>query len=1051
MDSHTDLARRPHASAYWRTLEELADTPRFREMLEKEFPHGIELEGIQRRRWLQLMGASLALAGLNGCRWEKQEIAPFVHRPVGRVPGKTERYATAMDLAGTPIGLVATCVDGRPIKLEGNPGHPLSLGGTDVFAQAAVLELYDPDRGQEVIRRDRKRAEIASWEQFVEGLVGLLSSHPGGQGLAILSEASSSPTLARLRQDLAQKLPQLRWFEYEPWSEDNSRLGTQAAFGRPLRPFYRLDQARVIVTLEADLFGGMPGSVRWTRDFAATREGNPDRVSRLYAVESNHTITGASADHRLPLPPDQVVAFAKALEEVLKRLSAGESAGEELAELKGPDPAESVGKANPLQFLAVVAKDLWEAGSRGLVLAGVPLPPDVHAAVARINDLLKNRGGTLLYYPDRDPDRPTHVQAIRELAKGIESGEIGGLLILGGNPAFDAPADVGFAEALSGLEFSAHLSTYENETSRLCGWYVPQAHFLESWGDTESWDGTYAVVQPAIAPLRNGKSAVEVLAALVGWQGSPRQWVRETFAQRTAGLNSDGEALWVATVQRGYHPPLQDRAISDAAQADATNGGSLAALGGMIGSTPAEPSQSAGLSAGLTVLFRRDASVYDGRFANSGWLQEFPDPMTQWTWGNPLVLGVATARRLGCRDGSLVKLSCGGRSVELPVCVLPGVAEGTAVVFLGYGREAAGHVGGLTDQGIPPVGVAVNRLRTSQSWFSQSGAALERLGKQVPVPCVQDHYLIDTVGLAARTERLGELVREVSLRRLNDPAAHYSAEHQVHYPPLESLWTEPSRDGHRWGLAVDLSKCVGCGACVVACQAENNIPVVGKERVLQSREMHWIRVDRYFRGDENSPQSVHQPVMCQQCEMAPCEQVCPVAATVHSKEGLNDMVYNRCVGTRYCANNCPYKVRRFNHFYYHRRVEEPQNELLKLVFNPEVTVRSRGVMEKCTYCVQRIQNAKITARNEGRPIADGEIRTACQQVCPAQAIVFGDLADDQAAVTREHASPRAYGMLAELNVKPRTKYLARVRNPHPLLAAEDNTGQERASGHGEQA
>ncbi|GAB4132783.1 MAG: TAT-variant-translocated molybdopterin oxidoreductase [Thermogutta sp.] len=1025
---------------YWRTLEELADTPRFREMLAKEFPHGIELKGLHRRRWLQLMGASLALAGLGGCRWEKEEIAPFVHRPVGRIPGKAERYATAMDLAGTPLGLVATCVDGRPIKLEGNPVHPMSLGGTDVFAQAAVLELYDPDRGEDVVRRDGKRREIASWDVFGDALARFVQSAPDGRGLAVLAEASSSPTLARLRRSVSVALPGLQWFEYEPWSDDNVRLGTQAAFGRPLRPAYRLDQARVIVALDADLFGEMPGSVRWTREFASTRDGDPERMSRLYAVESHHTVTGASADHRLPLSPPEIALFAAGLETALKRLAAGEN----LAESQGIQADANGAKSDPVRFLVVAALDLWEAGSHGLVVVGPGLPPEVHAAAARINDLLKNRGTTLLYYPALDPERPTHVQALRNLADAVAAGDVRGLLILGGNPAYDAPADVPMAELLPKLEFSAHLSLYENETSRRCGWYLPQAHFLEAWGDTLAWDGTYAVVQPTIEPLRNGKSALEILAMVGKLEGAPMQWVRETFAERTSGEGADAESLWAATLQRGCHSPSADQAAADPVAAAETNDDALAVFAASVRGTSSDASQ----VAGLTLVFRRDASVHDGRFANSGWLQEFPDPMTRWTWGNPLVMGVGTARRLGCRDGRLVQLDVDGRSVELPVCVLPGVAENTAVVFLGYGREAAGHVGGLVDQGIPPVGVNVHPLRDSANWFVRRNVPFKVLKQEVPVPCVQDHHLIDTVGLASRTERLGELVREVTLKRLNDPEAHYSAEHEVHHPPLESLWTEPSHDGHRWGLSVDLSKCVGCGACVVACQAENNIPVVGKERVLQSREMHWIRVDRYFRGDEENPQSVHQPVMCQQCELAPCEQVCPVAATVHSKEGLNDMVYNRCVGTRYCANNCPYKVRRFNYFYYHHRVEEPENRLLQLVFNPEVTVRSRGVMEKCTYCVQRIQNAKITARNEGRAIADGEIRTACQQACPAQAIVFGDLADEQSAVSREHASARAYGMLAELNVKPRTKYLARVRNPHPLLAAERESADGEGEGHG---
>lgn len=1011
---------------YWRTLEELANTPEFREWVANEFPHGITLEGLSRRHWLQLMAASFMLAGVAGCRWEKTELAPFVHRPVGRIPGKPERYATAMDLAGDVLGLVATCIDGRPIKLEGNPLHPASLGATDTLAQAAVLELYDPDRTQNVWEKSGNRRQVRRWEDFLEEFRKQATATPQGEGWAFVLPATSSPTLRRLRRLLADRWPKARWHTYEPIHDDFVRQGTQKVLGQEARPIYRLDRVRVCLAVDADLFFDEPGRVRAAREFASTRDGRPDRMSRLYVVESRWTLTGAAADHRLPLAPRKITHFLEALEFCLRRLAAGQGLPE--------FPATSTDKdvAYRTTFLRSLAEDLWQNRGQSLVAAGTWLEPEAHAAACRINGLLGNVGGLVVYLPVVDPLLARSALTLSKLAEELRDGSVKNLVFLGTNPVYSAPPALGLARLIEEVPYSLHVGLYADETAAVCRWHVPLAHFLESWGDAEAWDGTYTVIQPTIEPLYQGRSAIEILGLLLDERKTAQQWVQETF--RELFPNAE-EADWERCLAQGLHRPEKEPE-------------GLSPKGTQPQPEPSPESVSRFVSPqvraedGVQIVLTADYSVYDGRYANNAWLQEWPDPMTRLTWGNAAVMGVSTARRLRCQDGSRIVLEVDGQSVILPVAIVPGVAPDTVVVALGYGRTAAGHVGGLVAEGVAPVGVnAYGLRRTPTDYFLTAGKVAKMAGSQ-PLASVQSHHLIDRVGLQERAGRLGELVREVTLGELNDPAKPYSAESPSHHPPLVSLWPEHTYEGHRWAMAVDLSKCIGCGACVVACQAENNIPVVGPAQVLRSREMHWMRVDRYFSGDVEHPRSIHQPVMCQQCEMAPCEQVCPVAATVHSDEGLNDMVYNRCVGTRYCANNCPYKVRRFNYFYYHKNLDDPRNEVQKMVFNPEVTIRTRGVMEKCTYCVQRIQKAKIEAKNERRALRDGEIQTACQQVCPAQAIVFGDLADPQSEVAKLHRSPRAYALLGELNIKPRTKYLARVRNPHPALEALEDPGNK---------
>jgi len=999
--------------------------------------HGAENEAsdFSRRRWLQLMGASLAMAGAaSGCRWEKRELVPDAVRQDGRSPGVPRKYATALDIGGAAQPLLVTSVDGRPIKVEGNPRHPQSGGATDAFAQAAILQLYDPERGRTLLRSEGRSSTTETWDTlaaFLKEHVAALRQS-GGAGFRVLAEAHSSPTLARLRQQLQKALPLSKWVEYEALSDDNVRGGAIEAFGKPYRTQLKLGHAQVIASLDADLWESHPAAVQYIREFTAQRSGSGS-MPRLYAVEACLSLTGASADHRLPLASEQIGRFALQLEQAVRAALDGKG----LADAAPGDDATA-------KFLRALAKDLAAGKAKSLVVAGARQPAAVQATVHRINALLGAVGQTLVYTADPAPERPLHAAALRELTADMQGGKVQTLLVVGGNPVYDAPVELNFAEALGKVGTRIRLAPYVDETALQCQWYLPQTHFLESWGDARSFDGTYTIAQPLIAPLLGGKSTIEVLALLLGETKSADKLVRETFSALAAGKADD--ALWNKTLHDGLlaesrFPTETPKLVKAAPPAD----------------KPAAAAAWDGKS--LEVIFCASRSVYDGRYSNNGWLQELPDAITRLTWDNAALISPATADKLKLEDGAVVRLSLAGRVVLLPAYTVPGQAPGTVAVALGYGRTAAGAVGGLAAAGLPSVGVDVYKLRTIAARDFAAGATLEDTGGRHRLATTQLHHKIDKVGAEAREVRAKELARETTLVQLQSPAQSKTAhdkhaggkhddaeqphgahdahsEHGGEHPPLKSLWEDHQYDGHRWGLSVDLSKCIGCNACTIACQAENNVPIVGKERVLRGREMHWMRIDRYYVGDEANPHVLHQPVMCQQCEMAPCEQVCPVAATVHTHEGLNDMVYNRCVGTRYCANNCPYKVRRFNYFNFHKSLEDPANELVKMAYNPEVTVRSRGVMEKCTYCVQRIQHAKIEAKNQRRPIADGEIKTACQQVCPAQAIVFGDLSDAQSGVAKAHGDPRAYGMLAEFNFRPRTAYLTRVRNPNPELEDE---------------
>lgn len=1003
---------------YWRSLAELENAPEFREFVEAEFPKAADPAGLNRRRWLQIMGASFALAGLAGCEAEKQELLPLAHRPEGRVPGKPQRFATAMDLSGHAIGLHVTCVDGRPVKIEGNPQHPQSLGASHAWAQAAVLELYDPDRSQTLVERrgdtvvPASDAEPDRWAKFDamvrEHFAGV--KQRGGAGFCVLCEANSSPTLARLRQELLAQMPQAQWVEYEPLTDDQTLAGAQAALGKPVRTHMLLDKARIILSVDADLLASHPASLQHTRAFAKGREVVDGSMNRLYVVESAYSLTGAAADHRLPLRPSQIPAWVGRLQQAIERHLAAST-----------DEAPFATGSYADRFVEVVARDLVAHRGQCAIAAGPQQPAEVHAAVHRLNALLGNVGQTVVYMPV-PAQRRSHVESIAALAAAMHAGSVETLLILGGNPVYDAPTDIDFAGGLAKVPKAIHVGLYCNETGQACQWHVPQAHFLESWGDARSYDGTYSVVQPTIAPLYGGRTWIEILARVLGETlPKPDELVKATF-QALIG-DAQNEKLWRRTVHDGFLADSVWRAetVSEPARRD----------------LPTDLASGMPANGQLELVFLQDASVYDGRFANSSWLQECPDPLTKVTWDNAAIMSPATAKSLGLSHESRARLQAGERSIEAPVYVMPGWADGVVGIALGYGRVAAGSVGGLAELDVAPVGVNVYALRCTTSMYTVPALTVERLPGRYPLSVTQDHHAIDVVGLKERARRVPLLVREAPLSEyLAQPDFVRHIGDDPESP--KSLWDEWQYPGHRWGMSIDLSKCIGCNACVVACQAENNVPVVGKAQVAHGREMHWIRIDRYFQGNADNPDEIEvamQPLTCHHCELAPCEQVCPVAATVHSREGLNDMVYNRCIGTRYCANNCPYKVRRFNYFNYHKDLNDPTREVTKMVFNPDVTVRVRGVMEKCTYCVQRIQAVKIETRNAGEAVPDGAVRPACQQVCPAQAIVFGDLADPKSQVSQCRQDARSYGLLAELNTKPRTTYMAKIRNPHPDLQA----------------
>ncbi|MEW5794794.1 MAG: TAT-variant-translocated molybdopterin oxidoreductase [Candidatus Zixiibacteriota bacterium] len=979
---------------YWRSLDQLAQTDEFKEFLYREFPRGtVELadNAWTRRSFLTTMGASLALAGLTSCRRPVEKIVPYVTRPEQIDPGVPNYYATTMPFGLSAIGVVVTTYEGRPTFIQGNELHPSSRGAVNPIVQASILDLYDPDRSKSVLRDGSPAswADFVAWwkEQHARFLQG------GGEGLAVLSETFSSPTLARLKRQFHETFPKAKWVAWEPISDENIYKGIELATGQVLQPVYDFANAKVVLALDCDFLGTESDAIANTAGFSEARGvfSQQDEMNRLYAVEPSLTITGMMADHRVRSSGGDVVRFLAALAAEVNRR--GTSAG------FIPETADHSFDAI---LLRVLADDLLANRGRSLVIAGRRQPPAVHHIVMALNQALGNIGTTVAFHPS--PDMViADTAGLGALVADMNIGKVQALVMLGGNPVYHAPRTLEFEAALSKVPARVHLATHVDETSTNVSWHLPRANYLESWGDARAADGTVSVVQPTIRPLHGAHGDIEFAGLLVtAEEKSAHELVREVWRQRF--LSGDFEANWRRVLHDGVFHPKDAGPVRPSV-------------------SPVQLSLETSHSDDMEVSFNCGA-VFDGRCANNAWLQELPDPATKLTWGNAALISPKLADALGLKSEDMVELDMGGRSIEIPAWISPGQVDNSISVALGYGRTAAGQVG-------DGVGVDVSPLRTSENMWFESGVKVRKTGRTIKMACTQDHGSMEG----------RPIVRENTLAGYKESGEFYPKE--IEHPSLASMWNEHKYDeGYQWGMSIDLNACTGCNACVIACQSENNIPVVGREQVARAREMHWMRIDRYYAGDINDPEVAVQPMNCQHCEMAPCEQVCPVAATNHDTEGLNVMVYNRCIGTRYCSNNCPYKVRRFNFFNYTKDLPE----VVQMAQNPEVTVRFRGVMEKCTYCIQRISVAKSNAKNQGRPVADGEIRTACQSACPARAIVFGNIADPDSEVSRLKKNNRKYRVLEELNVRPRTTYLAKLRNPHPSLASRREPTDEH--GHG---
>jgi molybdopterin-containing oxidoreductase family iron-sulfur binding subunit len=968
---------------YWRSLEELGGTWEFQDMVHREFPPGASewVDDLSRRSFLRLGAASLAMAGLTACTKQPvHEILPYVRQPEELVPGEPLSYATSVMMGGYATGVLVKSREGHPIKIEGNPEHPATLGGSDVWMQASILDLYDPDRSSAVLHE----GEISAWALYLASLNKLLAAQAvkEGVGLRFLTGTVTSPTLAGQLHGLLRKFPKAKWHQYEPINRDNVREGARMAFGEILEPQYRFDKAAVILSLDSDFLFSHPGHLRFTRQFANGRRvaSGQNSMNRLYVVESSSTITGSMAEHRWSMRSSEIEGFADRLAQQLG--------------LKGEEYSGTEPHGN---WLTRAAGDLQQHGGESIVIAGEWQPPRVHALAHWMNENLGNTGRTVFYTESAEAVPVNQIDSIRQLAKEIEAGEVEGLFILGGNPAYTFPADLEFGRLLSKVLQSIYLGPGINETATLCTWHIPETHYLESWGDARAIDGTVSIIQPLIAPLYKSKTAHELLGAITQQQPvrSDYEIVREHWRDQNAW--PDFESEWRRALHDGFIAGSESRPKEVQVNAE------------KLKSTQAAKSN----ASDIEVNFRPDPSLWDGRFANNGWLQECPRPISKLTWDNAVLVSPALAQRHRLSTEDVVELEFEGRRLRAPVWVMPGQAENSITLHLGYGRRHVGRVG-------KGVGFNAYALRTSNLLWFGGRLQIVRTTSRHHLAATQTHHRLE--GEDRQIYREGILTEYL--------ARPDFVRESIEAPPKEETLYEANEfkyTGYKWGMSIDLTTCIGCNACLVACEVENNIPVVGKEQIRRNREMFWIRVDTYFKGSLDNPQFSHMPVPCMHCEHAPCELVCPVAATAHDHEGLNLQVYNRCVGTRYCSNNCPYKVRRFNFLQY----ADYSTSSLKPMYNPEVTVRWRGVMEKCTYCIQRISHARITAEKENRRIRDGEVVTACQQACPAEAIVFGDLNDPASKVAKLKQQSLDYPMLGQLNTRPRTTYLAKLRNPNP--------------------
>jgi Fe-S-cluster-containing dehydrogenase component/anaerobic selenocysteine-containing dehydrogenase len=993
-------ASRPNQRVIWRSLDskaepaKAAEEARGSDVVKRNIDRA-ELFTINRRKFLTLSGSIGALAGLEGCiRRPAENIMPYADMPEYVNPGVPMHYATVTAAQGEPLGLVVTSYEGRPTKVEGNPDHPSSLGATDIWAQSAILDLYDPDRARQPYQAGAPTTFEAFDKAFDAKLAQLAAK--GGAGLAILAQPTVSPSYVRVRELAMKKFPRASFVTYAPLTQGNVRLGSLAAFGQPLLPVYEYGRAKVIVALDSDFLGTEPGNVPASRGYAKGRDvaGVTSEMNRMYAIEPALTATGSVADHRLRLAGQDVARYAKALAAELA--ANGVELGQLAAAVNG---TKTDGIPEP--WIKVVAKELIANRGQSLVVAGLRQPAAVHALCAAINRGLGNLDRTVAYAPAIDTLEGDGYTALAGLVKQMALGAIDTLVILGGNPVYDAPADLKFADALKKVPTSIHFSCYPDETATQCSWSVPRAHELETWGDAQTLTGAYSVQQPLIAPLWGGRSDLEVVAKIAGlpnWRGY--DVVQATVDER--GIR--GEIAWRQLLNKGV-----------AAQSFGAVSANLAVRDADIAAAIKQLPEPAALSDdSFEAVFAIDPKLYDGRFANNTWLLELPDPITRIVWDNAALLAPSTAKRLGIKNGQMLRISKGDAAIEIVAWMTPGVAVNSVILPLGWGRTKAGTNG--TRKGFD-----VYPLRSAASPYFLAGVKIEKLDvARYPISQTQDHDSMEGRPVAIEAT-LDEYRAKPNFTEFESPD-----------PAVGPLWkTQDYSKGNQWGMLIDLNTCSGCSACVIACQAENNVPVVGKEQVARGREMHWLRIDRYYVGEsEDEPDVSFQPIACQHCEEAPCENVCPVAATAHSPEGLNDIAYNRCIGTRYCMNNCPYKVRRFNFLQFNGDIPEP----LHMQKNPNVTVRFRGVIEKCSYCVQRIQMAKSKAKQQGRhELKDGEVVVACQQACASKSIVFGDINNPNSEISKRYRADRSYGLLAEIGTRPRTRFLGKLRNPNPEM------------------
>lgn len=1078
---------------YWRSLQELAETPGFDKMLEREFPNQAPASwaALSRRDFMKLMGASLALAGLSGCARQPQEdIIAYVDQPEHMVMGKPLFYATASTQGGYATGVLVESNQGRPTKVEGNPQHPISRGATDLWMQASVLNLWDPDRSQTVIQK----GEISTWDEYAGAMHAVAKKLRAtrGQGFRILTGAFSSPTLQDQMNSLLSALPNAKWHTWEPVSQDNVHAGARMAFGRPLQPIYDFTKADIVVGLDADFLLDDPNRLRYSRDFIKNRRVRDGltSMSRFYAFESTPTITGAKADHRRPVRASQVEGIARA---IAAKLGVSGFAGQTL-------PAGIDAK-----FVDTLIADLQAKRGRSLVTVGGHQPAVVHAIAHAINEALGNSGVTVSFIAPAEAmpaGAPTKLDSLRALVNDMNAGQVETLLILGSNPVYTAPADLKFADALKKVKLRVHSGSHRDETAEWSHWHIPQAHYLESWSDARAIDGTISLVQPLIAPLYQAWTLHEQLSLFNGGQLTSYEIVKNYWRrQRPAG---DFEKFWQTA--------LHDGVIANTA---------LPAVAARVVPGRIPPAAPAPNAAGLEVLFRADPTIWDGTYSNNGWLQECPKPLSKLTWDNTAQISPATGQKLGVENEGVIEIRLGSATVLAPVWLLPGHPDDAVTLHMGYGRTKAGQ---LADG----IGFNANLLRTTGGINFATGATATVTGEKVLLATTQIHhsmhgrdfvreasleYYLEHPGFAQGpvhgqgdgrqgpinaigAQRMDGKAEILPPRGADGHGAHGGGHgedkghggghggghgddhgkgghdtghappklpHEIHaetrnegrasgddvrhgpeydapgrvQKPIKGIEDHPSiypewhYKGYAWGMVIDQTACIGCNACVVGCVSENNVATVGKDEVLRGRHMQWLRMDTYFRGDIDNPETSFQPVMCMHCENAPCEPVCPVEATSHSSEGINEMTYNRCVGTRYCSNNCPYKVRRFNFLQY----SEQDSPTIMLGHNPDVTVRARGVMEKCTYCVQRVTQARIEADKDDRVLRDGEVITACQQACPTSAIIFGDLNDPNSRVSQMKQKKLNYGLLTELNTQPRTTYLAKIQNPNTALKA----------------